>query len=93
MGFANFLKEIKYFGTKDPIGQSLLMDNDTELIVTGILKDIPSNSHLRFDFLASGMMAVFVAMLTVCIKIVRTAYANPVDSLRYETGSTLIDLK
>ncbi len=53
MGFANFLKEIKYFGTKDPIGQSLLMDNDTELIVTGILKDIPSNSHLRFDFLAS----------------------------------------
>jgi predicted permease len=43
----------KYFGTKDPIGQSLLMDNDTELIVTGILKDIPSNSHLRFDFLAS----------------------------------------
>ncbi len=43
----------KYFGTKDPIGKSLLINNNTELIVTGILKDVPSNSHLQFDFLAS----------------------------------------
>jgi ABC-type antimicrobial peptide transport system permease subunit len=43
----------RYFGTQDPIGQSLLINNSTELIVTGILKDVPSNSHLQFDFLAS----------------------------------------
>jgi putative ABC transport system permease protein len=43
----------KYFGSKDPIGQSLFMNNNTELIVTGILENIPSNSHLQFDFLAS----------------------------------------
>ncbi len=43
----------KYFGTQDPIGKSLLINNNTELIVTGILKDVLSNSHLQFDFLAS----------------------------------------
>ena len=43
----------KYFGSADPIGLSLLFNNSTELIVTGILKDVPSNSHLQFDFLAS----------------------------------------
>ena len=42
----------KYFGTQDPIGKSLLINNNTDLIVTGILKDVPSNSHLQFDFLA-----------------------------------------
>jgi hypothetical protein len=35
-------------------------------------------------FIVSGMMAVCIALLTVCIKIVRVAHSNPVDSLRYE---------
>lgn len=43
----------RYFGTQDPIGKSFMINNRFELIVTGILKDIPSNSHLQFDFLAS----------------------------------------
>jgi putative ABC transport system permease protein len=43
----------KYFGTQDPIGKSLLINNDIKLIVTGVLKDVPQNSHLQFDFLAS----------------------------------------
>lgn len=43
---------IKYFGTEDPIGQSLLINNASELIVTGIVEDVPTNSHLQFDFLA-----------------------------------------
>ncbi len=42
----------KYFGNQDPIGKSLLINNDLELIVTGVLKDVPKNSHLQFDFLA-----------------------------------------
>lgn len=43
----------RYFGTQDPIGKSLLVTSyNIELIVTGILKDVPSNSHLQFDFLA-----------------------------------------
>ena len=35
-------------------------------------------------FIVSGIMAVFIALLTVCIKIIRAALSNPVDSLRYE---------
>ena len=35
-------------------------------------------------FVVSGLTAVLIALLTVCLKIVRAARANPVDSLRYE---------
>ena len=40
----------KFFGSQDPIGKSLLINNNTELVVTGVLKDVPTNSHLQFDF-------------------------------------------
>jgi putative ABC transport system permease protein len=43
----------RYFGSQDPVGKSLTINNDMQLIVTGILKDVPRNSHLQFDFLAS----------------------------------------
>jgi putative ABC transport system permease protein len=43
----------KFFGNQDPIGKSLMINNNFELIVTGILRDVPLNSHLQFDFLAS----------------------------------------
>ena len=42
----------KYFGGQDPIGKSVLINNRLELIVTGVLKNVPKNSHLQFDFLA-----------------------------------------
>lgn len=49
----------KYFGNEDPIGKSLTlsMDLDSETgvqgtrMVTGIIEDIPEQSHLRFDFI------------------------------------------
>ncbi len=39
------------FGDEDPIGQTIRVDNEHELKVTGILKDIPENSSFKFDFL------------------------------------------
>jgi putative ABC transport system permease protein len=42
----------KYFGDDDPIGQSLTLENTWDLTVTGILKDIPETTHLKFDMLA-----------------------------------------
>jgi len=42
----------KYFGDEDPIGKLLRYDNQYDLEVTGILKEVPSNSHFRFDLLA-----------------------------------------
>jgi len=43
----------KYFNNKDPIGKILKFDGKYEYKVTGILKNIPANSHLIFDFLIS----------------------------------------
>jgi putative ABC transport system permease protein len=45
----------KYFGDEDPIGKILAFSNRHDFTVTGIMKDVPPNSHLQFDFLASLM--------------------------------------
>ena len=51
----------KYFGDADPIGRTVRVDRRTDLTVTGILQDIPRNSHFRFGLLAStaGADAIF----------------------------------
>jgi putative ABC transport system permease protein len=41
------------FGDEDPINKLVRVDNDAELKVTGILKDLPSNSSFEFDCLIS----------------------------------------
>jgi putative ABC transport system permease protein len=41
----------KYFGKEDAMGKILKKDNNSNVIVTGILANIPSNSHLQFDFI------------------------------------------
>ncbi len=45
----------KYFGDADPLGKTLVFASTTEtpLQVTGIMEDVPRNSHIHFDFLAS----------------------------------------
>lgn len=35
-------------------------------------------------FCAAGLLAVFIALMTVCLQSVKTALANPVKSLRME---------
>ena len=39
----------KYFGTEDPMGKTLIYDQDKDFVVRGVIADIPSNSDLRFD--------------------------------------------
>jgi predicted permease len=41
----------KYFGDEDPLGQRLLLDNRFDFAVTAVIKDIPHNSHMQFDFM------------------------------------------
>jgi putative ABC transport system permease protein len=44
----------QYFGAEEPLGKMIRVDNDTTgYIVTGVMKDLPSNSQFKFDFLAS----------------------------------------
>ena len=41
---------VKYFGKENPIGKKFHY-NDEDFIVTAVLKDVPSNSHLQFHIL------------------------------------------
>ena len=41
----------KYFENENPIGKFLRFQGRQNLLVTGILKDIPPNTHFQFDFL------------------------------------------
>ncbi|NYJ26315.1 ABC transporter permease [Allomuricauda sp. ARW1Y1] len=46
-------KADKYFPNGDALQQTIFLDNDTSkpYTVTGIMEDVPENSHLDFDFL------------------------------------------
>lgn len=44
---------MKYFGTSNAIGKTLVFNQSTPLKITGVLRDLPTNSHLNFDFLIS----------------------------------------
>ncbi len=39
------------FGTTDPLGRMIRLDNEHDLKVTGIMKDLPSNSSFSFHYL------------------------------------------
>lgn len=41
----------KYFGQEDAIGKVLRKDNGGNVVVTGVLANIPANSDLQFDFI------------------------------------------
>ncbi|MEO0330767.1 MAG: ABC transporter permease, partial [Bacteroidota bacterium] len=43
----------RYFGAEDPIGKRISIDDNNEYEITGVFRDIPENSHLKFDFLFS----------------------------------------
>ena len=41
----------RYFGTANPVGKVVRMDNRLDMFVTGVIKDIPENSSISFDAL------------------------------------------
>jgi putative ABC transport system permease protein len=43
----------KYFGEADPLGQALQNQRNEEFKITGVIQDVPNNSHFRFDALIS----------------------------------------
>ena len=43
----------KYFGEDDPIGKRVLINGKDPAYVTGVMKDMPFNSHFRVDVLVS----------------------------------------
>jgi putative ABC transport system permease protein len=43
----------RYFGNGTAVGKFLKFDNGGELMVTAVMADLPENTHLKFDYLAS----------------------------------------
>ncbi|MFL5745788.1 MAG: ABC transporter permease [Niastella sp.] len=43
----------KFFGNKNPVGQALQVDNQTNFMVTGVMEDVPPNSQFTFNGLIS----------------------------------------
>jgi len=43
----------KYFNTTDVVGKTLTINDTSNLKVTGVIKNIPSQSHFNFDFFVS----------------------------------------
>jgi len=53
---------VKYFGKEQPMGKMLeINDGEYHLEVSGIIQDMPANSHFHFDFLISGQTARQIA--------------------------------
>lgn len=48
------------------------------------LRDFPYRTTITVEFLAAGVIALVIAMLTASIQTVRVARQNPINSLRYE---------
>lgn len=43
----------KYFGEQDPLGESLKFNGDLEFKIVGVFEDVPGNSHLKPEIVAS----------------------------------------
>jgi putative ABC transport system permease protein len=41
----------KYFSSTDVVGKTLVVDNTDTYTITGVIKDMPSNSHLHMNFI------------------------------------------
>lgn len=54
----------KYFPQTDPLGKILTYNGKHDFKVTGICRDVPRNSHLRFDVLLSYRSLPFIARIS-----------------------------
>ncbi|MCF2442892.1 ABC transporter permease [Dyadobacter sp. CY345] len=43
----------KYFGNKNPVGETLLVNGKDRAEITGVMKDMPQSSHFKVDMLVS----------------------------------------
>jgi putative ABC transport system permease protein len=43
----------KYFGSEDPVGKTISINYQRDYKITGVIEDVPPNSHFTFNFLFS----------------------------------------
>jgi putative ABC transport system permease protein len=81
----------KYFGNKNAMGQVINLGNRYDLKVTGVIKDVPGNTHIPFHFLVSfetikpevkGMMSQFWAIAGGAFTYIVTPKNYPIDRVQ-----------
>ena len=51
----------KYFGNENPVGKTLdIPQNDNDLVVSGVVENLPENSHMKFDMVMSSTALNFL---------------------------------
>jgi putative ABC transport system permease protein len=65
----------KLFKNSNPVGQTLTINNDKSLKITGVMQNMPANTHMKLDFMQS---------YTTLIK----NYAPQLDNQWYSDGCT-----
>lgn len=53
-----------YFGNEDPMGRTLFFNERLPFVVTGVFKDIPATTSIKFDFLVSWSTMPFYGWVT-----------------------------
>ncbi len=48
----------RYFGNEDPIGKIIQIENQIDLAVTGVIENVPINSHMEFDLLVPAISII-----------------------------------
>ena len=43
----------RYFGSENPLGKTLNLMGEADVTVTGIIEDLPNNTHMAFELIAS----------------------------------------
>ncbi|MBN2519343.1 MAG: ABC transporter permease [Bacteroidales bacterium] len=44
---------VKYFSNEEPVGKALKFNNKSDFTITGVIENLPSNTHLDFNMLCS----------------------------------------
>ncbi|HEX5025079.1 MAG TPA: ABC transporter permease [Agriterribacter sp.] len=58
----------KYFGGENPVGKTVRYNNEYNLLITGIAENAPSNSSIRYDFVASLSSILSIRELSNLVK-------------------------
>ena len=71
----------KYFGPGNPVGKSLFYDNKALLQVTGVVKKMPDNSDIKFDFPALSFATIYNVETPAFGNFIKTDWTfNPSDT-------------
>lgn len=85
----------RFFGKDDPMGKTLTIENyQTDFVVTGVIKDITGNTHLKMNFLLSwiGFRQFLIANGMEGLYNART-WAGPYNYFLLKEGSRIEDLE